>query len=191
VDAENSPFVPNLATQDVERNFSDTPRLVVSKPHLMRTARPATSMAGVGTSDLSQQPTQLMRQLIRRLVSRAKFLPDGGSQCAILRRYKRQSAYCWKVIRHESPLDYRCRESNMEPVPHVPGNAVVSRLAPVWAFVRSSTIRNLWLDAISRTPNTAPSGRGFLFARRCRQAIVVDGRYRYSLPFLIFCAGLG
>jgi hypothetical protein len=50
-----------LAAQEVERNFSDTPRFVVIKPHLMRPTRPATSMAGVRTWDLSQQPTQLIR----------------------------------------------------------------------------------------------------------------------------------
>ena len=44
----------------VKRNFSDTPRFVVIKPHLMRPTTPATSMAGVGTGapgeDILQDP---------------------------------------------------------------------------------------------------------------------------------------
>jgi hypothetical protein len=55
----NSSAAPLAAAQEVERNFSDTPRFVVSKPHLMRPTWPATRTAGVGTWDLSQQPAQV------------------------------------------------------------------------------------------------------------------------------------
>jgi hypothetical protein len=54
----NSSAAP-LAAQEVERNFNDTPRFVVSKPHLMRPTWPATRMTGVGTWDLSQQLAQV------------------------------------------------------------------------------------------------------------------------------------
>ena len=54
----NSSAAP-LAAQEVERHFNDTPRFVVSKPHLMRPTWPATRMAGVGIWDLSQQLAQI------------------------------------------------------------------------------------------------------------------------------------
>jgi hypothetical protein len=44
----------------VERNFSDTPRFIVSKPHLMRPTRPATGMTAVGIWNPFQQSTQLV-----------------------------------------------------------------------------------------------------------------------------------
>ena len=39
----------SLAGQEVQRNFGDTPRFVVSKRYLMRPTRPATRTADVGT----------------------------------------------------------------------------------------------------------------------------------------------
>jgi hypothetical protein len=55
--------------------------------------------------------------LIRWPVSRAKFLRNPGCHSAVMRRFKRQPACRWRVIRHVSPIVHTPRKSNREHAP--------------------------------------------------------------------------